>query len=233
MKTNIALLYLISCILFTFITYSQNITGSNWNVTESVDMKTTWIERGSSGLFDTEFFDKNGNKLVSVYKVTYDEDKVSIQRIFSSDGEFCIIEGILNRDLNVITGTCFYPLKNIRTNWKAVINAANSEEINLTGKWKCNDNGIYYIRQSGDTVAWYGEQQKDIKEFTNVAFGKFDKDLIYLEWFDVPKGTILGKGVLVLKIISNNTLERFSATGDFGGSKWERIDTTKYEYQPK
>ena len=30
--------------------------------------------------------------------------------------------------------------------------------IDLTGVWSCDDGGLYYIRQVGDTVVWAGLQ---------------------------------------------------------------------------
>lgn len=223
MKTQIALFLLSLSFVIVVSEYSQNLNGKRWEVTESGSVNSTWIEREDSGVFDAEFTDNKGQKIVAVYKVSFDDDTVFIQRIFSSNGEYCSINGKLNADSSIISGICYYPLNNSNSTWKAVVKGLRSEEINLTGKWKCSDNGIYYIRQSGDTISWYGEQQKEIIEFTNVAYGRIENDKIYLNWYDVPKGTILGKGEIILKIISFNTLERISATGDFGGSKWERM----------
>lgn len=226
MKTNITLFLLALSIALTVSDSCQNLIGNRWEVTESETVKSTWVERENSGVFDAVFNDTMGRIVTAIYKVSIEDHSVHIQRIYSSNGEFCTIIGKLNSDSNTLNGTCFYPLNNAERSWKAVIKGLKPEKTNLTGRWKCNDNGVYYIRQSNDTIVWYGEQQKETKDFTNVACGTIVRDEIYLNWFDVPNGTILGKGGIILKIISSNTLERISATGDFGGSKWERITTS-------
>ncbi len=75
----------------------------------------------------------------------------------------------------------------------------------LTGAWAGNDHGVYYVRQVGDCVWWFGTELKDIEPgmvgqpgFANVAAGRVDGAEIELEWADVPMGNILDGGGLTL-----------------------------------
>lgn len=46
--------------------------------------------------------------------------------------------------------------------------------------------------------------------------------VLVLSWGDVPKGSIMNSGVLVLKVTNDNKLEALHKTGGFGGSVWTR-----------
>jgi len=94
----------------------------------------------------------------------------------------------------------------------------------LTGTWSCNDGGIYYIRQIGDTINWYGEKSPIHPTWSNVANGKIIGNKIYIEYVDVPKGRDLSSGTLTLEIIHHNRLIRTEVDGGFGGSAWRRWD---------
>ena len=75
----------------------------------------------------------------------------------------------------------------------------------LTGAWEGDDTGVYYIRQVGDCVWWFGTELRDIERgvtgqpgFANVAAGRVDGTEIVVEWADVPMGNILNGGGLTL-----------------------------------
>jgi hypothetical protein len=81
----------------------------------------------------------------------------------------------------------------------------------LTGAWAGNDHGVYYIRQVGDCVWWFGTELQDIQPgatrqpgFANVASGRVDGSEIKLEWADVPMGNILNGGGLALTFDRQN-----------------------------
>ncbi len=95
--------------------------------------------------------------------------------------------------------------------------------IDLTGTWKCNDGGLYYIRQSGNDIYWYGEISPDNPAWSNVMHGTLSSGVITGNWVDVPKGGSLGKGTIVLKVESGNHITIISQTGGFGGSEWNCI----------
>ena len=75
----------------------------------------------------------------------------------------------------------------------------------LTGAWQGDDSGVYYIRQVGDCVWWFGTELRDIEPgvtgqpgFANVASGRVIGSAIEVEWADVPMGNILNGGGLTL-----------------------------------
>jgi hypothetical protein len=94
--------------------------------------------------------------------------------------------------------------------------------INLTGIWNCDDGGRYYVRQLGTALWWFGEQDPNYPSWSNVMRGTVRGNMINAEWSDVPKGSIMQYGNLILQIASNNRLGALSKTGGFGGSVWTR-----------
>lgn len=101
-----------------------------------------------------------------------------------------------------------------------------TETIDLTGVWDCDDGGRYYIRQSGDAVWWLGEPSTNPGGWSNVAKGTVSDSTINLDWSDVPKGCNLNKGALVLNILSKDKLTATEKSGGFGGSTWTRVAST-------
>jgi hypothetical protein len=97
-----------------------------------------------------------------------------------------------------------------------------STTIDLTGVWNCDDGGKYYVRQLGTTVWWFGEQSPSNPTWTNVMQGTVSGNIIYADWSDVPLGSVMSSGNLVLQIVSNYQLTAISKTGGFGGSTWTR-----------
>jgi subtilisin family serine protease len=103
----------------------------------------------------------------------------------------------------------------------------------LTGVWKNNDGGRYYIKQCNNIVWWTGMSNAgDGTAFTNVFKGKISlfplnqsklvgKNIVG-DWCDVPRGTIMNCGLLTVKIKTMNELQKVSSTGGFGGSVWTR-----------
>ena len=91
----------------------------------------------------------------------------------------------------------------------------------LTGVWKCNDGGKYYLRHVNNTLWWYSDGSR----FTNVFKGTIKNNVITGEWADVPIGKTRGNGKLTLKIESSNNLVRTSQTGNYGGKQWTRGST--------
>jgi len=94
--------------------------------------------------------------------------------------------------------------------------------IDLTGAWNCDDGGKYYVRQLGTIVWWYGEQDPGYPSWSNVMRGTISGNMINADWTDVPKGSVMQNGNLVLQITSNNKLVAISKTGGFSGSVWTR-----------
>ena len=105
----------------------------------------------------------------------------------------------------------------------------------LTGVWAGNEGGVYYIRQVGDCLWWFGTELKDIQPgqagqfgFANVATGRVDGTRIEVEWADLPLGNILGGGGLSLVYDEeNDQLSITEQRGDwepFGASVFTRIE---------
>jgi hypothetical protein len=113
---------------------------------------------------------------------------------------------------------------------------ADPEDVGeLTGAWLGSEGGVYYIRQVGDCVWWFGTEIKDIEPgltgqpgFANVASGRVDGTDIEVEWADVPVGNVLGGGGLTFFYDrENGQLLLIEQRGDwipFGGSVLTRID---------
>jgi hypothetical protein len=93
----------------------------------------------------------------------------------------------------------------------------------LTGQWRCDDGGRYYLRQVGSTLYWYGERSTTNPQWSNVYDGRIQGNQIRGEWADVPKGQTTSRGELHLRIQANgNVLVASHKTGGFGGSRWVR-----------
>jgi hypothetical protein len=109
-------------------------------------------------------------------------------------------------------------------------------DVDLTGTWKCNDGGTYYIRQTGNVVWWNGVSKDNGKTFTNVFRGVLqvnpkakpgaaDQLIVAGNWVDVKGGK--GGGALTLDVVvaagirSANELRKQTGAG-FGGQTWER-----------
>lgn len=101
---------------------------------------------------------------------------------------------------------------------------AQAQGHDISGVWRGNDGGLYYIRQLGPEIYWYGEQNPDQPAWSNVAHGRFEQDgLIHLRWADVPKGGVGGAGSLTLQLTEPGRIVRVAASGSgFGGTEWER-----------
>ncbi len=93
----------------------------------------------------------------------------------------------------------------------------------VSGRWTCNDGGIYYLRQIGNIIVWFGEANNTNGKpgFANVAIGTRSGNNITLQWADVPKCGLSGSGSLQLSVANPNTINKTSGAG-FGGSQWRR-----------
>ena len=93
----------------------------------------------------------------------------------------------------------------------------------LTGKWSCDDKGMYYVRQLGNMVYWYGEKAWTDPDWSNVFVGYINNDVVTGNWADVPKGKNELSGEMRFRISPNgNSFDCIHKTGGFGGSHWTR-----------
>jgi hypothetical protein len=105
----------------------------------------------------------------------------------------------------------------------------------LSGAWLGSEGGVYYIRQVGDCLWWFGTDVDDIQRgqidqagFANVASGRVDGDRIEVEWADLPLGDTLGGGGLTLVYdAEKDQLTKIEQRGDwlpFGATTFTRIE---------
>jgi hypothetical protein len=103
--------------------------------------------------------------------------------------------------------------------------------FDLTGVWRCDDGGIYYIRQLGDTVVWAGLHDSGFHkgiEFANVFHGNYGADgqSVIGEWADVPRGKTNSSGILRFTITRDDVgqvelvKDPNETSGGFGGAGW-------------
>jgi hypothetical protein len=84
--------------------------------------------------------------------------------------------------------------------------------------------GKYYLRQLGNEILWYGEEDAVSPTWSNVAHGVIKGNTITVKWADVPKGAIMQSGSLVIRINSNDELVLIKQTGEFFATdSWTRI----------
>ena len=109
-----------------------------------------------------------------------------------------------------------------------------TDEGELTGAWAGNDTGVYYIRQVGDCVWWFGTEVRDIelgptsqRGFASVASGRIVGTQVDLEWVDVPLGyTVNGGGLTFIYDKERGELTLAEQRGGrlpFGGTVLTRI----------
>jgi hypothetical protein len=107
----------------------------------------------------------------------------------------------------------------------------DAKNINLTGAWAGDDDGIYYLRQIGSVLWWNGMSERAGvparlgREWNNVARGEIKDLAVDVDWADVPRGGILGGGTMNLKIQDDGTgnvrIAKISETGSgFGNNLW-------------
>jgi hypothetical protein len=102
------------------------------------------------------------------------------------------------------------------------VGAIAAQAANLTGAWESDSGGSYYIRQLGNDIWWYGEASASDPMWSHVAHGKLQGKLLKLDWADVPKGSIMGSGILVIEVRSDDRLVARKKTGGFGDSEWKK-----------
>jgi hypothetical protein len=97
-----------------------------------------------------------------------------------------------------------------------------SASFNLTGRWRSNDGGAYFLRQVGTQLWWYGQSGDNGRTWTNVFQGRIEGSQVIGNWADVPHGQIMHNGEMSLQIVAPNFLRAVNRTGGFGGSEWSR-----------
>ncbi len=93
--------------------------------------------------------------------------------------------------------------------------------VNLSGVYRCDDGGTYYIRTVGSEIFWYGKGNG----WANVFHGTFVGQNRYKgKWADVPTGGARNSGSLTIQRRPNpKTLFRVARKGPFAGKTWTKI----------
>jgi len=97
-----------------------------------------------------------------------------------------------------------------------------AQASSLSGVWNCNDGGVYFVRQVGNEMWWYGQSSDGGTTWSNVFRGVIRGNQIAGRWADVPKGSVRGYGEMVLLISDTGRLDKISGGQNFGGSAWSR-----------
>ena len=109
--------------------------------------------------------------------------------------------------------------------------AMSSNPASLTGTWMANDGGMYFLRQTGDTLWWLGLSDGLLQpglQFCNVLHASVNRSAVTGEWSDVPRGATSGRGTLTLRPAGDNQLLRLADSGGFGASIWRRTSTSQW-----
>jgi len=112
-------------------------------------------------------------------------------------------------------------------------------KISLTGKWKSNDGGTYYVNEIKDenkaeSTIWFLGVSNALN-FVNVFKGTItNNDVIVGEWADVPLGEDMDYGELHLKTKSHDNgtiMLKVYQTGGFGATIWTKSLANKNEFR--
>ena len=107
-------------------------------------------------------------------------------------------------------------------------------DVGLTGTWRSNDTGLYYLNKDRSCLAWLGQSQLTDQEpgwdWTQVFIVSVHPDFtISGTWNDVPyrHADNLNRGEITLEIKFDDSgpaeqtyLETIGGTGNFGGFRW-------------
>ncbi|MDL2274704.1 hypothetical protein LJC22_01075 [Desulfosarcina sp. OttesenSCG-928-G10] len=97
----------------------------------------------------------------------------------------------------------------------------------LTGRWSCNDGGLYYLKEHDGTVYGYGEGKGVPPAWATVFSGRIDDDRITGTWAHVPKGRASGAGALELTIEADGEqLRAAQSVKGLNGTRWTRLDAS-------
>ena len=95
--------------------------------------------------------------------------------------------------------------------------------LDLTGRWSCDDGGIYYVKQQGHVVWWSAEGSATEPGWSNAARGILSNCVLTLEYSDVPNGNAAGYGTLVLEVLSNDEMVAREKPQSYSGYHWQRV----------
>jgi hypothetical protein len=106
----------------------------------------------------------------------------------------------------------------------------------LTGIWRADDGGLYYVNQYANSV-WWGGLSTDGEFFNGLSFcnvfsGTLSGNAINGTWADVPRGATNNSGNLQLVVTSDSNgtpiaITKAASTGGFSASTWSKVGNTR------
>ena len=113
-----------------------------------------------------------------------------------------------------------YPPMDVKNNEKMQIVLRQEEQegqevipttlYDLTGMYYGVPSGVYFVRQIGDRIFWFGEYSRIAPTWANVACGALMGNTINVNWADVPKDetTSLNSGTaeLIISVQENKII---------------------------
>ncbi|PRS08199.1 hypothetical protein C6W22_08205 [Bacillus atrophaeus] len=116
----------------------------------------------------------------------------------------------------------YYNQVPILTHWR-------QPAYDLTGTWRGDDGGIYYIRHlDNNKIWWVGLSDNGSgHNWTNVLEGEVSYDWsgaveLSGKWYDVPRGTNRGSGILGFSVRLGDLVKTYQSSG-FGANRLRRI----------
>ncbi|MCM3584963.1 hypothetical protein M3182_04280 [Mesobacillus maritimus] len=99
----------------------------------------------------------------------------------------------------------------------------------LTGTWRGDDGGLYYIRHLDNNRIWWvglsdngsGLNWTNVLE-GEVTYGPTGSVELSGYWYDVPRGTARGKGILGFSVRQRNLVKTYQDSG-FGANILKKI----------
>ncbi|CAF3435271.1 unnamed protein product [Rotaria sp. Silwood2] len=188
------------------------------------ECRQTLLKHTNDSLIETE---NKLNKFISDSKQIRQEDEFNEFHLNQLKKLLEELKKEFDQPLNISIhegSTAFINKISVSTNDKRAFNISQNYG-DLSGTWKCDDGGLYYIRQLDNAIWWFGAQQVATKRqpiFSNVLHGMIDSSMINAQWCDIPLGRDRHSGSITLEIIGVGELKKTSYTGSFCGSIWKR-----------
>ncbi len=118
-----------------------------------------------------------------------------------------------------LDGFCWVKYGNFNIGRRAIVVTAKKSYSSINRVFKGSDNALYYVREIGSKVYWFGETSNG--GFANVFSGTRSGNNVVGKWADVPKGGAKNNGTLRFRVsTSGKKLTRTNQTGGFGCNTW-------------
>src|ERR1700684_2611506 len=88
----------------------------------------------------------------------------------------------------------------LAVSWPRAVQAQCMLPKDITGTWRANDGGHYYVRQVGDEIWLFGQSGDGGKSWANVYHGVRNGTTVTGTWADVPRGAKRSSGLLNLLV---------------------------------